>query len=119
MATNPWSHHALGDAIPETDPEYSETNKYRNYWGYEIEMLKNMAGVLNFDYVIENPPDGKWGHVEPDGRWNGLVYHVSKNYVDLVVCDVFVVYGRSQVRTKQTSRCKLPRNLELVFYLDH
>ena len=33
-----------------------------------------MAKTLNFTYEIENPPDGKWGHVEPDGRWNGLFY---------------------------------------------
>ncbi len=60
-------------------------------------MLVNVASVLNFSYTIENPPDGKWGHVEPDGRWNGLVYHVSQNFVDLVICDVFIVYGRQQV----------------------
>lgn len=97
VATNPWSHHVLGDVIPETDPEYSQSNKYRNYWGYEIEMLKSIAPILNFTYTIENPPDGKWGHVEPDGRWNGLVYHVSQDFVDLVICDVFIVYGRQQV----------------------
>ena len=98
IGTNPWSHHVLAEAISESDPDYSESNKYRNYWGYEIEMLKNMAKILNFTYLIENPPDGKWGHIEPDGRWNGLVYHVSKDSVDLVICDIFIVYGRQQVR---------------------
>ena len=63
IATNPWSHHVLADNIPETDPDFSESNKYRNYWGYEIEMLKNVANILNFTYTIENPPDGKWGHI--------------------------------------------------------
>ena len=63
IATNPWSHHVLADKIPETDADFSESNKYKNYWGYEIEMLKNMANVLNFTYKIENPPDGKWGHI--------------------------------------------------------
>ena len=98
IATNPWSHHVLGEQIPEEDPEWSETNKFRNYWGYEIEMLKDTAKALNFTYTIENPPDGKWGHIEPDGNWNGLVYYVSKDNVDIVICDVFIVYGRQQVR---------------------
>ena len=26
-------------------------------------MLKNVANILNFTYTIENPPDGKWGHI--------------------------------------------------------
>ena len=97
IATNPWSHHVLGEQIPKEDPEWSEINKYRNYWGYEIEMLKDTAKALNFTYTIENPPDGKWGHIEPDGNWNGLVYYVSKDNVDIVICDVFIVYGRQQV----------------------
>lgn len=60
-------------------------------------MLKDTAKALNFTYTIENPPDGKWGHIEPDGNWNGLVYYVSKDNVDIVICDVFIVYGRQQV----------------------
>ena len=58
--------------ILESDPEYSESNKYRNYWGYETDMLKNVAKILNFKYTIENPPDGSWGHIKADGSWNGL-----------------------------------------------
>ena len=58
--------------ILESDPEYSGSNKYRNYWGYEADMLKNVAKILNFKYTIENPPDGSWGHIKADGSWNGL-----------------------------------------------
>ncbi len=97
VATNPWSHHLLGDEIPETDPDWSESNKYRNYWGYEYDMLAIISDVLNFTYTMENPPDGQWGHVSPEGNWDGLVNHAAKNIVDFVICDVFIVYGRAQV----------------------
>ena len=60
-------------------------------------MLKNAANMLNFTYTIENPPDGSWGHIKEDASWNGLVYHASKDIVDFVICDVFIVFGRSQV----------------------
>ena len=99
IATNPWSHHVQADTIAKSDPEYSESNKYRNYWGYEIDMLVNTAKVLNFTYTIENPPDGSWGHIKADGSWNGMVYHISQNIVDLVICDLFIVYGRHMVRS--------------------
>ena len=45
MGVLPWSHHALGDLVdaPEGAPA-----SYTNYWGYEIELLKSIAGALNF-----------------------------------------------------------------------
>ena len=83
--------------------------------------------MLNFTYTIENPPDGKfstkitfsifasfkdyklltrflryitigkWGHVEADGTWSGLVRHAKDGIVDFVICDVFLTYSRAQV----------------------
>ena len=47
VATNPWSHHVLGDLIPE-DEGGNATNKYRNYWGYEVDLLKELAKVIKF-----------------------------------------------------------------------
>ena len=40
---------------------------------------------------------GKWGHVEADGTWSGLVRHAQDGVVDFVICDVFLTYSRSQV----------------------
>jgi hypothetical protein len=96
IATNPWSHHVLAYEIDKSDPEFSESNKYRNYWGYEIDMLVAISDILKFKYTIENPPDGKWGHVE-NGTWNGLVAHAAQNAVDLAICDIFIVHGRAQM----------------------
>ena len=49
MGVLPWSHHALGDLVdaPEGAPA-----TYTNYWGYEIELLRSIAGALNFKYDI-------------------------------------------------------------------
>ena len=40
---------------------------------------------------------GKWGHVEADGTWSGLVRHAKDGIVDFVICDVFLTYSRAQV----------------------
>ena len=94
MGVLPWSHHALGDLVdaPEGAPA-----TYTNYWGYEIELLKSIAGALNFRYddiyvnilptkvsryKLSNVEDGKWGHIEagPSGKeWNGMVAQVKGN----------------------------------------
>ena len=72
-------------------------------------MLKNAANMLNFTYTIENPPDGSWGHIKEDASWNGLVYHASQDIVDFVICDVFIVFGRSQV--------SIFNKLDIVYFL--
>ena len=107
IAMNPYSHHVLADEISESDSDYSESNKYRNFWGYEIDMMNNMAKILNFTYAIENSPDGLWGGIEPDGNWNGLVYHVSQDSADIIISEIFLSYGRQSVRIrKQNVICK-------------
>ena len=97
IAANLWSHHVLANVIPPTDPKWTPTNLYRNYWGFEIEILKALSGKLNFSYTIENPPEALWGHIMPDGTWDGLVNLIAKNIVDLIICDIVYVYKRMQV----------------------
>ncbi len=96
IATNPWSHHVLGELIPEENGG-NATMKYRDYWGYEIELLKALSKSLDFTYTIVNPEDGLWGHIEADGTWSGLVWEAASGAVDFVICDIFIVYSRQQV----------------------
>lgn len=86
----------MGDTIPEEEGG-NATMKYRNYWGYEIDLLKSVSKWLNFTYTIVNPADGKWGHIEADGTWSGLVAAAAFGDVDFVICDIFIVYSRVQV----------------------
>ena len=101
IAMNPYSHHVRADEIPESDLDYSESNMYRNFWGYEIDMMNNAAKILNFTYAIENSPDGLWGSIESDGNWNGLVYHVSQDSADIIISAIFISYGRQSVRIRK------------------
>ena len=66
------------------------------FCSYEIYLLEAVSNILNFTYLISNPPDGKWGHVEENG-WTGLVRHAQDGVVDFVICDVFLTYTRSKV----------------------
>ena len=60
-------------------------------------MLKTVSKALNFTYTVVNPADGKWGHIEADGTWSGLVADAATGSVDFVISDVFVIYLRQQV----------------------
>ena len=60
IVTIPWAYFVLADPRPETDPEYSPINKFQNYWGYEIDMLKTAAKHFNFTYTLNQPIAGAW-----------------------------------------------------------
>ena len=76
--------------------DLSYIRTFRNYWGYEVDLLKTISKILNFNYTIRNPEDGKWGHVETDGTWSGVVGDAAKGIFDFVICDVFIIYSRQQ-----------------------
>ena len=57
VGTNPWSHHVLGYPIPEEEEGGTATEKYRDYWGYEIDLLDAVSRALEFNYTI-----GKYSH---------------------------------------------------------
>ena len=52
VGTNPWSHHVLGYRIPEEEGGGTATEKYRDYWGYEIDLLDAVSHALEFNYTI-------------------------------------------------------------------
>ena len=54
---------------------------------YEIEgsfadLLFLLGEVMNFTFTIEPPPDNKWGGLQSDGSWNGMMNLVQKQLVD-------------------------------------
>lgn len=42
-----------------TIPTATERFKYEDYWGYEIDILKELSVILNFTFAIENDPEGR------------------------------------------------------------
>ena len=97
VGANLWSHHVLADSIAPTDKEWSPTNQFKNYWGFEIDLLDDLAGALNFTYVIENPPVPSWGRLRGDGTWDGLLNLTMENKIDLAISNVHIMYARTQV----------------------
>ncbi|KAK3583442.1 hypothetical protein CHS0354_025574 [Potamilus streckersoni] len=66
--------------IKATDP-----NGTVSYGGMCIDLLEQLSYTLNFTYNLVEPPDGVFGSVSPDGRWNGLVGQLERREVDMVV----------------------------------
>ena len=56
---------------------------------------------MNFTYPLTKPPDGKWGAIQPDGSWNGMVNLLAKQDIDIAV-PLTVTLERSAVMTFST-----------------
>lgn len=58
----------------ETNPT---TNK-KELVGFSIDMVKEIAKMLNFDYEFYINPDGRYAGTNPDGSLAGLIGEVFK-----------------------------------------
>ena len=54
------------------------------------------------DTVIK-PPDGKWGAIQPDGTWNGMINLLSNQEIDIAPAPFTVTQERSTVITFSSS----------------
>ena len=54
------------------------------YSGYEINLLNDISGALNFTYQIQPPSDGNlWGEILSNGTATGLVGDIQKGVSDI------------------------------------
>ena len=56
--------------------------RYKDYWGYEINMMEELVRRLDFTYEIVNPPDAAWGMINETGQWTGLTGMASRGDAD-------------------------------------
>ncbi|GMT10965.1 hypothetical protein PFISCL1PPCAC_2262, partial [Pristionchus fissidentatus] len=77
------------------DGEILEGND--RYEGYCIDLLKMIASILKFDYVLYEVPDRAYGIREASGKWNGMVGELQSGEADLAVASLTISYSRTAV----------------------
>ncbi|KAF5280992.1 hypothetical protein FQA39_LY05197 [Lamprigera yunnana] len=78
-------------------PQSNLTGNAR-YEGFCIDLLKEIASMVGFDYRIELVPDGKYGVIDLDtGEWNGIVRQLMDKKADLAVGSMTINYARESV----------------------
>ena len=76
-------HHFKATAMPEppyisiVDPDLGTLD------GSFVELLKMCSKWMNFTYTLESPPDKKWGGLQKDGSWNGMIGLLKDELVDI------------------------------------
>ncbi|XP_015916344.1 glutamate receptor 3 [Parasteatoda tepidariorum] len=59
-----------------------------NLQGFIIDFLEELKTVLRISYTLNLVKDGKYGMVNPDGTWNGMIGELLRGEADMIVSDL-------------------------------
>ena len=43
----------------------------------------SLQEILNFTYTLKPPPDNKWGSLQSNGQWNGMINELIQERIDI------------------------------------
>ncbi|XP_035714501.1 probable glutamate receptor [Folsomia candida] len=65
--------------------------------GYLPDILKIVSAQLNFTYEIMTPPDNKFGNLEANGSWSGMVGMLERKEADIAMMSFSLTAARQKV----------------------
>nr|CAD7399734.1 unnamed protein product [Timema poppensis] len=87
--------HEIPYVMHSLNPNRTGNSRYE---GFCIDLLKEIANMVGFEYRIHLVPDGKYGVYDLDtGEWNGIVRQLMDKKADLAVGSMTINYARESV----------------------
>lgn len=75
-----------------------KSNKSLNgYEGYCIDLINRVAELENFQYTIEEVADGRFGDMDDNGTWNGVVKKLKDKEADIGLGSMSIMAERELV----------------------
>ena len=65
--------------------------------GKYIDILKQFSRMLNFKIRLFKRFDGKWGSIDENGNWNGMISNLMSSEADIVVTGLTMCCRRTEV----------------------
>ncbi|XP_067622673.1 glutamate receptor ionotropic, kainate 2 isoform X2 [Eurosta solidaginis] len=78
-------------------PEMVELNVTGNerYMGYAVDLIKELAGLLDFEFVFVPVADNQYGKYNKDTKqWNGIIGEIVNNDAHMGICDLTITQAR-------------------------
>lgn len=69
----------------------------KGFKGYCIDLLDEIAKLVKFDYVIQEVEDKKFGNMDENGEWNGIVRKLIDKQGDIGLGSMSVMAERETV----------------------
>ncbi|XP_035671161.1 glutamate receptor ionotropic, delta-2-like [Branchiostoma floridae] len=66
------------------------------YTGFCIDLLKELSAMLDFEYLIYEGHDGRYGSLQEDGTWDGLMKDVIEDEADFALGAIPVTPDRER-----------------------
>ena len=64
--------------------------------GKYIDILKQFSRMLNFKIRLFKRFDGKWGGIDENGNWNGMISNLMSSEADIVVTGLTMCCRRTE-----------------------
>ncbi|GAB1599747.1 glutamate receptor 2-like [Argonauta hians] len=108
---------------PYVIQHFNETTREETYTGFVIDILDDVAKMVGFKYKIRLVSDGKFGSLESDGTWSGMMGEVLNKVADVVGAPLTVTAKRQTVldftvpfeRTSPAIVLRKPKNDQVGF----
>ncbi|KAJ7990467.1 hypothetical protein DPEC_G00300610 [Dallia pectoralis] len=78
-------------------PNHQEREGNERYEGFCVDMLKELADILKFNYRINLVADGVYGVSGTNGTWTGMVGELISRKADLAVAGLTITAEREKV----------------------
>uniref|UniRef100_W8BR51 Glutamate receptor ionotropic, kainate 3 n=1 Tax=Ceratitis capitata TaxID=7213 RepID=W8BR51_CERCA len=78
-------------------PEMVEQNVTGNerYEGYAVDLIKELAERMNFEYIFVPVADQQYGKYDPTTKqWNGIIGEIINNDAHMGICDLTITQAR-------------------------
>uniref|UniRef100_A0A1A9WKV0 Ionotropic glutamate receptor C-terminal domain-containing protein n=1 Tax=Glossina brevipalpis TaxID=37001 RepID=A0A1A9WKV0_9MUSC len=69
----------------------------KGYKGYCIDLINEISEIVHFDYTIQEVEDGKFGNMDENGHWNGIVKKLIDKQADIGLGSMSVMAEREIV----------------------
>ncbi|XP_066145499.1 ionotropic receptor 25a-like [Euwallacea fornicatus] len=76
---------------------YRDDNLPKKFKGYCIDLIDEIANILQFDYEIVEVGDGKFGNMDENGNWNGIIKDLIDKKADIGLGSLSVMAERENV----------------------
>ena len=79
----------------EVDDSENRTGNDR-FEGYSVDLIKEIADLLEFKYQIKLVEDGVYGKRNERGEWNGMIGELIRNESDIAIVDLTITSKREE-----------------------
>ncbi|XP_076060298.1 ionotropic receptor 25a [Oratosquilla oratoria] len=67
------------------------------FYGYCIDLINEIKEIVNFEYEIYEAPDGKFGTMDDNLEWNGMIKELIEKRADIALAPLSVMAERENV----------------------